>query len=251
MRNVWIDQSSDEVGRVTAIFFGLALLFGAFVLGALGLFVLFGQETRPGLGAGILGVAVLYGAWYVLVMSWKLLFNRPRREGRLLSPPKRRIRMKSFGPCLVLALAAIASTVSAQTAPEVQPEVKKPAVEYSKANPQKIGAYIVLLRLRYDIYGKWRDTGKWPSNPESDKALEGHSAYWDDQLKHGRAILAAAMSGDYWDNAAFIIFEASSLEEAQKIAAGDPAVKTYNFQAQVRPLDVFWISNKYTTPPAK
>jgi uncharacterized protein YciI len=152
---------------------------------------------------------------------------------------------------IVLGILVAVFLSAAATAQQPAPESKAPAVEYSKANPQKLSAYIVLLRLRYDLYGKWRDTGKWPDDPEANKALQGHSDYWSAQLKQGRAILAAAMNGDYWDNVAFVIFEAGSLEEAQKVAAEDPAVKTYNFQAQVRPLDVFWISNKYTTPPAK
>ena len=95
-----------------------------------------------------------------------------------------------------------------------------------KANKAKIQAYIVLLRLRYDIYAKWKDTGIWPDDSEVNKAIEGHSTYWTEQLKSGRAITAGAMNGDYWDNAAIIVFEAASPEEAETVMKNDPAVKS-------------------------
>lgn len=114
-----------------------------------------------------------------------------------------------------------------------------------KANKAKISAYVMLLRLRWDLYAKWKETGKWPDDPEANKALEGHSEYWTKNLKEGRAIVAGAMGGDYWDNAAMIVFEADSLEGAQSLANNDPAVKAHAFQAQVRPFDVFWVTNKF------
>jgi uncharacterized protein YciI len=114
-----------------------------------------------------------------------------------------------------------------------------------KANKAKISAYVMLLRLRWDLYAKWKETGKWPDDSEANKALEGHSEYWTKNLKEGRAIVAGAMNGDYWDNAAMIVFEAASLEEAQTMANNDPAVKAHAFQAQVRPFDVFWVTNKF------
>jgi uncharacterized protein YciI len=117
---------------------------------------------------------------------------------------------------------------------------------FGRANPHKISAYVVLLRLRTDIYLKWKTTGKWPSDPTVDEALDGHSQYWEQQLKAGRALLAGAMGGDYWDNAALVVFEAESLDQAQQIAQADPAVKAFAFQAQVRPFDVFWLTNRYT-----
>jgi uncharacterized protein YciI len=114
-----------------------------------------------------------------------------------------------------------------------------------RANPHKLSAYVVLLRLRTDVYLKWKATGVWSADPDTDKALEAHSAYWDAQLKAGHAILAGAMGGDYWDNVAMVIFEADSLKDAERIANEDPAVKAYAFQAQVRPFDVFFLTNKY------
>jgi uncharacterized protein YciI len=116
---------------------------------------------------------------------------------------------------------------------------------FGRANPHKISAFVVLLRLRTDVYLKWKATGKWPSEPTLDQALDDHSRYWEQQLKGGRALLAGAMGGDFWDNAALVVFEAASLEEAQKIADADPAVRAYAFQAQVRPFDLFWMTNKY------
>lgn len=129
-----------------------------------------------------------------------------------------------------------------------QPPNQAPCID--KANPSQIGAYIMLIRLRTDLYGKWKATGTWPDDPEANKALSAHSKYWDAQLKAGRAILAGGMKGDYWDNAAMIIFEASSPEEAESLVKNDPAVKAYVFQAQVRPFDVSFLTNKFT-PGAK
>jgi hypothetical protein len=54
------------------------------------------------------------------------------------------------------------------------------------------------------------------------------------------------MGVDYWDNAALIIFEAATLEEVETMARNDLAMKAHAFQAQVRPFDVFWASNKFT-----
>lgn len=114
-----------------------------------------------------------------------------------------------------------------------------------KANSQKLTAFVVLLRLRWDLYARWKESGKWPEDDDANQALEGHSAYWTKQLQQGRAIVAGAMGGDYWDNVAMIAFEAASQEEAEGIAKNDPAVKARVFQAQVRPFDVFWLTNKF------
>src|SRR5579871_1536238 len=114
-----------------------------------------------------------------------------------------------------------------------------------KANKEKLSAYVVLLRLRGDIYAKWKETGVWSVDSEADKAFEGHSMYWAQQLKAGHAITAGAMDGDYWDNVALIVFEAASSEEAESIVRADPAVRAHVFQAQVRPFNVFWLTNKF------
>lgn len=114
-----------------------------------------------------------------------------------------------------------------------------------RANKAKFSAYVMLIRLRGDLFSKFKDTGVWPKDPEANQALTEHGKYWEDQLKAGRAILAGGMSGDYWDNVALIIFEASSLAEAETIVKNDPAVKAYVFQAQVRPFDVHFVTNKF------
>jgi uncharacterized protein YciI len=101
-----------------------------------------------------------------------------------------------------------------------------------KADQEKISAYVVLLRLRGDIYTKWKETGVWPAEPEADKAIGGHSMYWAQQLKAGHPITAGAMDGDYWDNVALIVFEAASSEEAESIVRADPAVRAHVFQAK-------------------
>ena len=58
--------------------------------------------------------------------------------------------------------------------------------------------------------------------------------------------MSGGMKGDYWDNMALIIFEAASQQEADAIVAADPAVKAFVFQAQARPFDVHFISNKFS-----
>lgn len=121
---------------------------------------------------------------------------------------------------------------------------------YGKANKDEIHAYVMLIRLRYDLYGKWKATGKWPDDPAANQALTEHSQYWHEQLKQGRAVLGGGMDGDYWDNVALIIFEAKSKEEADSIVANDPAVKAYVFQAQVRPFDIHFLTNKFSANPA-
>ena len=143
---------------------------------------------------------------------------------------------------LGLATICVSAVAIAQTTPPSTPG--KNCI--GKANKAKISAFVVLLRLRWDVYAKWKETGVWPADPETDKALEGHSQYWTTQLKEGRAVLAGAMGGDYWDNAALIIFEAGSLEQAETTVKNDPAVKAHAFQAQVRPFDMLWVTNKFT-----
>jgi len=124
------------------------------------------------------------------------------------------------------------------------------APSYGKANKEEIHAYIMLIRLRYDLYGRWKATGKWPDDPAANHALEEHSRYWKEQLRQGRAILAGGMDGDYWDNVALIIFEAGSQAEADAIVANDPAVKAYVFQAQARPFAIHFLTNKFDSNPA-
>src|SRR4051812_3842146 len=142
---------------------------------------------------------------------------------------------------LLLTLLASCLIVPAASAAE-------PPVVYGKANPGPISAYVMLIRLRWDLYARWKDTGKWPDDPAANKALEAHSQYWDQQLKAGHALLAGGMKGDQWDNVALIIFEAASPEEAKALVANDPAVKAYVFQAEVRPFDVHFLTNKFQTP---
>ena len=130
-----------------------------------------------------------------------------------------------------------------EAGPDPIPAAARP-VEFAKANRGTISAYVMLIRLRYDLYGKWKATGKWPEDVEANKALSAHAAYWQEQLKAGRALLGGGMKGDYWDNMALIVFEAASQQEADALVAADPAVKAFVFQAQARPFDVHFISNK-------
>jgi hypothetical protein len=143
-----------------------------------------------------------------------------------------------------IALACFASLILRGTVASDPRQDTEPH-SYGKANKEEIHAYVMLIRLRGDLYGRWKATGKWPDDPEANRALDAHSRYWQDQLHKGDAILAGGMGGDYWDNVALIIFEA----EAESIVANDPAVKAYVFQAQVRPFDVHWVTNKFALQP--
>ena len=154
---------------------------------------------------------------------------------------KRCVPLMVFG-VLSAGAGAGATMLLSAAPPEASAEPQK---SYAQANKKKIDAYIVLLRLRHDLFLKWKETGKWPDDKEANAALSGHSAYWAKQLGQGRAILAGGMKGDYWDNVAMIVFEAESEEQAQQIVKADPAVKAYVFQAQVRPFDVSFITDKY------
>jgi uncharacterized protein YciI len=129
----------------------------------------------------------------------------------------------------------------------VAPSIEAPAAprQYSRANKAPLKGFIVLLRLRYDLFGRWKDTGKWPDDPAANEALNGHVRYWNDQRAAGRALVAGGMNGDYWDNVAVIILDVATEAEAKALVAADPAVKAYVFQAQVRPFDTQWISTKY------
>ena len=102
-----------------------------------------------------------------------------------------------------------------------------------------------MLRLRYDLFARWKATGTWPDDAAANAALSGHVRYWDEQVLAGRALLAGGMKGDYWDNVAMIIIDAPSEAEANALVNADPAVKAYVFQAQVRPFDTQWVSTKY------
>jgi len=119
------------------------------------------------------------------------------------------------------------------------------SAKYGKANKEQIHAYIMLIRLRNDLYSRWKATGKWPDDPDANRALGEHGDYWQHQLQEGHAILAGGMNGEYWDNVALIIFQASSQAEAEAMVSNDPAVKAYVFQAQVRPFDVSFLTNKF------
>ena len=156
------------------------------------------------------------------------------------------MRVKFKNVCVLsAALLGAIQGLAAQT-PGVPPAANTASKScVGKANKAKVSGYVVLLRLRWDIYAKWKETGVWPDDAEVNKAVEGHSNYWSQQLKQGRAIFAGAMNGDYWDNAAMIVFEAASPQEAEALVKNDPAVKAHVFQSQVRPFDMFWLTNKY------
>jgi uncharacterized protein YciI len=148
--------------------------------------------------------------------------------------------MRIFLPIFLAVLMAAGQAVA-----QPQPAGGPAPSTYKSALPKQLHAWIMLIRLRYDLYARWKATGVWPNDPEANKALESHSAYWRDQLKQGHAVVAGGMGGDYWDNYAMIVFEAPTLKDAEAIVAADPAVRAFVFQAQVRPFDLLFLTNKY------
>ena len=106
-------------------------------------------------------------------------------------------------------------------------------------------AYVMLIRLRQDLWLRYRQSGKWPDDPAADAALNGHVKYWRDKLAEGPALFAGGMEGDFWDNASSSVFEAASREEAQAMVDADPAVRAFVFQAQVRPFTIHWMTDRF------
>jgi hypothetical protein len=97
--------------------------------------------------------------------------------------------MKMLASAMAAMSLAMAAPAHATEAPSGN---DAPAPAYRSELPKQLPAWIMLMRLRYDLYGRWKATGKWPDDPDANKALDAHSAYWDDQLKRGRAVLGAA-----------------------------------------------------------
>lgn len=148
-------------------------------------------------------------------------------------------------------LLALALTPTVAIAGETLTPPFPEMVEPVKTEPEAVAmpgtTWIVLLRLRYDIYARWKAEEKWPDDQFANGALNGHMVYWHQKLTENIAIMAGGMDGDYWDNTAQIIFRAPDRAAAEAIVAADPAVKAYVFQAQVRPFNISFISNKPST----
>jgi hypothetical protein len=68
--------------------------------------------------------------------------------------------MRRIAQITVLLVAVLTLFLARAPAQAAAPPAEKNCV--GKANKAKIQAYIVLLRLRYDIYAKWKETGVWP-----------------------------------------------------------------------------------------
>lgn len=111
---------------------------------------------------------------------------------------------------------------------------------YSRTEVENLSGerFIVLLRLRHDLWERYQETGVWPDDPEANEALEGHVTYWKDLFEQGKVILTGGMGGEYWDNVAQIILDVTDGEEAEALVRGDPAVAKHVFKAQVRPFTV-------------
>ena len=112
-----------------------------------------------------------------------------------------RVTLARASVLLLMALATAAPTQARSSAPPPR------AARYASAFDGQRQAYVMLIRLRQDLWQRYRATGTWPDDAEANAALSGHVAYWRDQLAAGPALFAGAMEGDFWDNASFIVFE--------------------------------------------
>ncbi|MGZ4777987.1 MAG: hypothetical protein ACXV5L_02230, partial [Thermoanaerobaculia bacterium] len=86
------------------------------------------------------------------------------------------------------AIAPLALLTLAFSAPQtpVEPAAKQETV-FAKAAAGRRDGFIVLLRLRYDLFARWKATGKWPDDAAANAALGGHVRYWDEQVRAGKA----------------------------------------------------------------
>lgn len=146
--------------------------------------------------------------------------------------------MRSIVPILAL-LFSVGAAPGATEPPLPAPNT------FHSALPATQHVWIALLRLRFDIFAHIKAGDHQPLDAATDKALEDHARYWGDQLKQGHTLIAGAMGGEYWDNAAVIVFDAPTRDAAEALVAADPAVRAYVFQAQVRPFDLFWLTDRY------
>lgn len=128
--------------------------------------------------------------------------------------------------------------------PEIATPAPKAAAPFAKANPGPVSAYVALIRLR-------SNAGKLPDDAATTRALVAHTTYWQEQMKFGRALVAGGLTGDERGTQELIVFEAGSPQQAEAVAANDPAVKAKLFQVQVLPYDLSFISNKYGAEKAK
>ena len=145
-------------------------------------------------------------------------------------------------PLTFLALLTLAAGAIAQATPSAAPQSGR---SHASAFEGPRRAFVMLIRLRHDLWLRYRQTGTWPDDAEANAALNGHVAYWRSQLAAGPALFAGTMEGDFWDNASIIVFEAASLEAAQAMVDADPAVRSFVFQAQVRPFTIHWMTNRF------
>jgi hypothetical protein len=98
--------------------------------------------------------------------------------------------------------------------------------------------FIVLLKLRHDLWARYAETGVWPNDTAANALLRQHVSYWGRQFQEGKVTLTGGMGGDYWDNVAEIILRVGGREEAERIVNGDPAIRGHVFKAQIRPFTV-------------
>jgi uncharacterized protein YciI len=138
--------------------------------------------------------------------------------------------------------------------PDIATPVVKPAPQYVQTNQASIGAYVALIRLRDDLQARFRTTGKLPDDAESTKAIAAHQKYWQEQLKIGRTLVGGGIKGDCGsdcgNSVAMVVFEAATPQDAETIAANDPAVRARIFDVRVQPFDVNFVSNKYSAGEA-
>jgi hypothetical protein len=71
---------------------------------------------------------------------------------------------RSVGIAISAACIGVVGLTTARLAWSQRPLHAEPPPAYAKGNKQKIEAYVVLLRLRHDLYLRWKESGKWPNS---------------------------------------------------------------------------------------
>src|SRR5260370_18655637 len=97
---------------------------------------------------------------------------------------------------LAAVIVLLSSALSANGQTGATEVVKSPG--FGNANPSPIHAYVMLIRLRTDLYSRWKATGHWPDDAAANASLAAHSQYCAEQLRQGRPAFPGGMDGDYW-----------------------------------------------------
>jgi uncharacterized protein YciI len=128
-----------------------------------------------------------------------------------------KLRMKKMLPALMLGVAAV---LGAQT------PVENPLAPYV---PKNMKPYYLDLLVKSDK----PESAVTPA--ENAERMQKHLAYIRSQVEAGKFVLVGPLTEDNRIRGIAVI-QAASLEEAQRIASGDPAVQSGHMAVEVHPI---------------